>query len=408
MRVKLKNVFIVYFVVSLVGLLCALLQLGQPCDCSQQLQAERRRGRDRLLAEQRNGGARGEPRAQGGGQALPTIYVVTPTYARPVQKAELVRLSQTLLHVRALHWVVVEDAAAPTALVARLLAGSGVPFTHLHAETPPESRRRPGDPPWLHPRGAEQRNRALRWLRDTRAPGDRGVVYFADDDNTYSLRLFEEIPPNILLHAPPSLPLPPRCAAPGGCRCGPWGWWGGCASSGRWWRGAGSWGSTRAGSRSAPSRWTWPASPWRCRCCWRGRRRASTPAPSGATSRAASWGRSCPPSSSNPRRGTAPRCWCGTRGRRSRSCGRRSSSSARDGARTHTSRCEGPPRGHAGCGAPPGDTQPLFITVGSPFPRGLPPLLPWGSPMERCLHNKHSHSILTRVWGGHPTMGASY
>ncbi|XP_061200431.1 galactosylgalactosylxylosylprotein 3-beta-glucuronosyltransferase 3 [Neopsephotus bourkii] len=193
MRVKLKNVFIVYFVVSLVGLLCALLQLGQPCDCSQQIQAERRRGRDRLLAEQRNGGTRGEPRAQGGGQALPTIYVVTPTYARPVQKAELVRLSQTLLHVRALHWVVVEDAAAPTALVARLLASSGVPFTHLHVETPPESRRRPGDPPWLHPRGAEQRNRALRWLRDTRAPGDGGVVYFADDDNTYSLRLFEEM-----------------------------------------------------------------------------------------------------------------------------------------------------------------------------------------------------------------------
>ncbi|XP_029862732.1 galactosylgalactosylxylosylprotein 3-beta-glucuronosyltransferase 3 [Aquila chrysaetos chrysaetos] len=195
MRVKLKNVFIVYFVVSLVGLLCALLQLGQPCDCSHQLQAERRRSRDRdrLLAELRGGGARGEPRAQGGGRALPTIYVVTPTYARPVQKAELVRLSQTLLHVRALHWVVVEDAAAPTALVGGLLAASGVPFTHLNVETPPERRRRPGDPPWLRPRGVEQRNRALQWLRETRAPGESGVVYFADDDNTYSLRLFEEM-----------------------------------------------------------------------------------------------------------------------------------------------------------------------------------------------------------------------
>lgn len=110
-----------------------------------------------------------------------------------MQKAELVRLSQTLLHVPALHWVVVEDAPAPTALVGGLLASCGVPFTHLHAETPPESRRRPGDPPWLRPRGAEQRNRALGWLRETRAPGDAGVVYFADDDNTYSLRLFEEV-----------------------------------------------------------------------------------------------------------------------------------------------------------------------------------------------------------------------
>uniref|UniRef100_A0A8B9MV68 Galactosylgalactosylxylosylprotein 3-beta-glucuronosyltransferase n=1 Tax=Accipiter nisus TaxID=211598 RepID=A0A8B9MV68_9AVES len=116
-----------------------------------------------------------------------------PAAARPVQKAELVRLSQTLLHVRALHWVVVEDAAAPTALVGGLLAASGVPFTHLNVETPPERRRRPGDPPWLRPRGVEQRNRALQWLRETRAPGESGVVYFADDDNTYSLRLFEEM-----------------------------------------------------------------------------------------------------------------------------------------------------------------------------------------------------------------------
>ena len=42
---------------------------------------------------------------------VPTIYVVTPTYARPVQKAELTRLSNTLLHVPSLHWIVVEDSA---------------------------------------------------------------------------------------------------------------------------------------------------------------------------------------------------------------------------------------------------------------------------------------------------------
>ncbi|KAM6032636.1 LOW QUALITY PROTEIN: galactosylgalactosylxylosylprotein 3-beta-glucuronosyltransferase 3 [Chlamydotis macqueenii] len=139
------------------------------------------------------GGPGGSPQRRGGGRALPTIYVVTPTYARPVQKAELVRLSQTLLHVRALHWVVVEDAAAPSALVGGLLAASGVPFTHLNAETPPSTAAAPGTPPWLRPRGVEQRNRALQWLRETRAPGESGVVYFADDDNTYSLRLFEEM-----------------------------------------------------------------------------------------------------------------------------------------------------------------------------------------------------------------------
>lgn len=37
------------------------------------------------------------------------IYVVTPTYYRATQLAEMTRLSQTLRHVDALFWVVVED-----------------------------------------------------------------------------------------------------------------------------------------------------------------------------------------------------------------------------------------------------------------------------------------------------------
>ena len=45
------------------------------------------------------------------------------------------------------------------------------------------------------PRGTMQRNLALRWLRETfpRNSSQPGVVYFADDDNTYSLELFEEV-----------------------------------------------------------------------------------------------------------------------------------------------------------------------------------------------------------------------
>ncbi|XP_062454832.1 galactosylgalactosylxylosylprotein 3-beta-glucuronosyltransferase 3 isoform X2 [Rhea pennata] len=191
MRLKLRNVFVAYFLASLGGLLYALLQLGQPCDCR-----VRREGAPGGEGHERGAPGLGGPRMPPPGPPspeLPTIYVVTPTYARLVQKAELVRLSQTLLHVPRLHWVVVEDAAAPSALVAGLLAQSGLRFTHLHAPTAPERRRRPGDPAWLRPRGAEQRNRALQWLRDTRPPAEPAVVYFADDDNTYSLRLFEEM-----------------------------------------------------------------------------------------------------------------------------------------------------------------------------------------------------------------------
>lgn len=106
---------------------------------------------------------------------------------RLVQKAELVRLSQTLSLVPRLHWLLVEDAEGPTPLVSGLLAASGLLFTHLAVLTPKAQRLREGEPGWVRPRGVEQRNRALDWLRsrggavagekDPPPPGTRGVVY---------------------------------------------------------------------------------------------------------------------------------------------------------------------------------------------------------------------------------------
>ena len=126
---------------------------------------------------------------------------------RLVQKAELVRLSQTLSLVPRLHLLLVEDAEGPTPLVSGLLAASGLLFTHLAVLTPKAQRLREGEPGWVRPRGVEQRNRALDWLRsgggavggekDPPPPGTRGVVYFADDDNTYSRELFEEVSPGM-------------------------------------------------------------------------------------------------------------------------------------------------------------------------------------------------------------------
>lgn len=129
------------------------------------------------------------------------------SHCRLVQKAELVRLSQTLSLVPRLHWLLVEDAEGPTPLVSGLLAASGLLFTHLAVLTPKAQRLREGEPGWVRPRGVEQRNRALDWLRsgggavggekDPPPAGTRGVVYFADDDNTYSRELFEEVSPGV-------------------------------------------------------------------------------------------------------------------------------------------------------------------------------------------------------------------
>ncbi|XP_053311453.1 galactosylgalactosylxylosylprotein 3-beta-glucuronosyltransferase 1-like [Spea bombifrons] len=128
-------------------------------------------------------------------QDVPTIYVITPTYSRPVQKAELIRLANTFLHVVNLHWIVVEDSHRKTKLVANLLEKAGLNFTHLNAESPRSLKIGLSKTPTHTPRGTMQRNLGLQWLRENIDPSNppQGVVYFADDDNTYSLELFEEM-----------------------------------------------------------------------------------------------------------------------------------------------------------------------------------------------------------------------
>ncbi|XP_078718753.1 galactosylgalactosylxylosylprotein 3-beta-glucuronosyltransferase 2-like isoform X2 [Lampetra fluviatilis] len=119
---------------------------------------------------------------------VPVVYCITPTYSRAVQKAELTRLANTFRQVPRFHWLVVEDSGQKTALVGALLAGCGVAHTHLNVATPRRFKRAG------QPRATEQRNEGLKWLRRNRAASrDRGVVFFADDDNTYSLELFHEI-----------------------------------------------------------------------------------------------------------------------------------------------------------------------------------------------------------------------
>ena len=126
--------------------------------------------------------------------SLPTIFMITPTYARPTQKADLTRLCQTLMHVRNLHWIIIEDSDSRTPLVTRFLKRCQVKSSQLNRKTSSKLQPAKVSAKEHKNRGAEQRNIALDWLRETYKPGDvTGVVYFGDDDNTYDIQLFEEV-----------------------------------------------------------------------------------------------------------------------------------------------------------------------------------------------------------------------
>lgn len=56
---------------------------------------------------------------------------------------------------------------------------------HNSAQMPAKYRKNK-----IKPRGVSNRNRGLEWIR---ANATEGVLYFADDDNTYDLDIFEEV-----------------------------------------------------------------------------------------------------------------------------------------------------------------------------------------------------------------------
>ncbi|XP_073837464.1 glucuronyltransferase P isoform X2 [Musca autumnalis] len=115
----------------------------------------------------------------------PPLYIITPTYRRPEQLAELTRLGYTLKHVANLLWLVIEDANKTSEMVIETLNRIGVPFEYFLAPMPEEYKSKKAKP-----RGVSNRNRGLSWLMEN---ATEGVFYFADDDNTYDISIFEQM-----------------------------------------------------------------------------------------------------------------------------------------------------------------------------------------------------------------------
>ncbi|XP_039964312.1 galactosylgalactosylxylosylprotein 3-beta-glucuronosyltransferase P isoform X1 [Bactrocera tryoni] len=116
----------------------------------------------------------------------PPLYIITPTYRRAEQLAELTRLGYTLKHVVNLLWLVIEDANQTSPLVIHTLNRIGVPYEYFLAPMPDEYKNTKK----AKPRGVSNRNRGLDYIR---ANATSGVFYFADDDNTYDISIFEQM-----------------------------------------------------------------------------------------------------------------------------------------------------------------------------------------------------------------------
>ncbi|KAF2354301.1 Glycosyl transferase family 43 [Trinorchestia longiramus] len=119
---------------------------------------------------------------------VPPVYVITPTYPRAEQIPELTRLGQALKLVDNLVWIVVDDADSPTPAVVQYFDEHPICHVYLQARMPAKYRERPNS---HQPRGVANRRKAMQWLRTHAKTG--GVFYFADDDNTYDARIFDEI-----------------------------------------------------------------------------------------------------------------------------------------------------------------------------------------------------------------------
>ena len=92
-----------------------------------------------------------------------------------------------------IHWIIVEDSEEKSNLIARFLRECIIPHTHLNVRTRNELIRGEREPRWLKNRGVDQRNLAMQWIRNHVSPNKDAVVYFADDDNTYHLTIFEMV-----------------------------------------------------------------------------------------------------------------------------------------------------------------------------------------------------------------------
>ena len=92
-----------------------------------------------------------------------------------------------------IHWLIIEDGKQTDPVIEKLLSGYDIHHTYFaQVNTLPSKLRR-------IMRGVDQRNAGINWVRVNHNRDESAVLYFADDDNTYTLELFDEVSIGTLL-----------------------------------------------------------------------------------------------------------------------------------------------------------------------------------------------------------------
>ena len=127
------------------------------------------------------------------------LYLITTTYTRDTQKADLTTLCHTLKHVQSLVWIVMENSASKSRVVRVLLERCNVSAVHLTVSSPETVKSTRNYSPKVT--GVLHRNAGLKWVREhcSREGCGDGVVYFGDDDDRYDLRFFDEVSTHIFI-----------------------------------------------------------------------------------------------------------------------------------------------------------------------------------------------------------------
>ena len=123
---------------------------------------------------------------------LPVIYFITPTQERATQTVDLKKLCQTLILVKNIVWISIEDAIQ-SPLVGKLLKDCIVQSVHLNmTNSSYTANNKNNDVQSVHS-SVDKWNTGLKWLRENIDNAGKGVVYFGYDDSTYDVQLFNEV-----------------------------------------------------------------------------------------------------------------------------------------------------------------------------------------------------------------------